>query len=164
MPDNVERAAKVIRDVRSKVLDDYQTGSFPPERSEVMYAKALDRAKLLAAPSDGDLRDALKKVLLSEGCSPGSSIHSWRCEYPERYGDCDCVGEVVDQLLPIIAAHVAERERKLREEIAGEIGREQLDRHMEYGEAGDPVNDFERGWRGGNVQALKRAEQIARGE
>jgi hypothetical protein len=27
-----------------------------------------------------------------------SSIHSWRCSYPDRYGHCTCLGELVAEL------------------------------------------------------------------
>lgn len=27
-----------------------------------------------------------------------SSIHSWRCEHPDRYGPCDCFAELVADL------------------------------------------------------------------
>jgi hypothetical protein len=35
--------------------------------------------------------EAASKALIDEGGAPGNSIHSWRCEYPDRYGECDCV-------------------------------------------------------------------------
>lgn len=34
------------------------------------------------------------EIILAEGGGPGNSIHGWRCEYPERYGPCDCVQEL----------------------------------------------------------------------
>lgn len=37
--------------------------------------------------------EAAAKALTNEGAAPGSSIHSWRCEYPDRYGECGCVHE-----------------------------------------------------------------------
>lgn len=30
-------------------------------------------------------------VLNAEGAAPDDSIHSWRCKYPDQYGDCDCI-------------------------------------------------------------------------
>ena len=38
-------------------------------------------------------------------------IHSWRCEYPDRYGRCDCFKLAVDA---IIRAFAAERSELLR--------------------------------------------------
>lgn len=32
-----------------------------------------------------------------------SSIHSWRCEHPDRYGHCDCFAELVSDLAPLLA-------------------------------------------------------------
>lgn len=51
---------------------------------------------------------AATKTLLDKGAAPGHSIHSWRCEHPDRYGKCSCVEEtakeVVAKLRPLIAA------------------------------------------------------------
>lgn len=35
--------------------------------------------------------EAAAKTLLNEGAAPGHNIHTWRCEDPGRYGECDCV-------------------------------------------------------------------------
>ena len=45
--------------------------------------------------------------LTDEGAAPGSSIHSWRCEYPERYGSCDCVDEVARIVLSAVYDDIA---------------------------------------------------------
>jgi hypothetical protein len=63
-----------------------------------------------------DLRDesirAAVKVLNDGGGQPGSGLHSWRCEHPDRYGPCTCVAEVASDVVaavePIIHATVAE--------------------------------------------------------
>lgn len=44
----------------------------------------------------------LGDVLSAEGGEPGSSIHGWRCEYPDRYGPCECVDEVARAQLAAI--------------------------------------------------------------
>lgn len=41
-------------------------------------------------------RDAIEKALAENGVDSG--IHSWRCEYPDRYGPCTCLEELVDDL------------------------------------------------------------------
>lgn len=55
------------------------------------------------------LSEKIEAVLRGAGLSdqPGqvdSSIHSWRCEHPDRYGACTCfrelVAELVDALVP----------------------------------------------------------------
>jgi hypothetical protein len=43
--------------------------------------------------------DRVRKVLVEWGCEPGASPHGWRCEYPERYGDCDCLNEMANDVL-----------------------------------------------------------------
>jgi hypothetical protein len=48
--------------------------------------------------------EVASRVLLDEGAGPGNSIHSWRCEYPDRYGPCDCVGEVAQELAQTLLA------------------------------------------------------------
>lgn len=36
--------------------------------------------------------DRIAEVLLRAGAAPGPyGLHGWRCEYPDRYGPCDCV-------------------------------------------------------------------------
>ena len=53
------------------------------------------------------LIEATAKTLNDEGAAPGHSIHSWRCEYPDRFGGCSCVaevaGEVVGTVLRLLA-------------------------------------------------------------
>jgi hypothetical protein len=39
------------------------------------------------------------KVLTDEGGAPGNSLHSWRCEYPDRYGECDCLTQTAESIL-----------------------------------------------------------------
>lgn len=59
------------------------------------------------APEPTTLHETVVAVLLAEGAGAGSSIHGWRCEYPDRYGPCDCVAEaastVVEALRPWLA-------------------------------------------------------------
>lgn len=35
-----------------------------------------------------------------------SSIHSWRCEHPDRYGECSCFADLVDDLMRVIRGRV----------------------------------------------------------
>lgn len=73
-----------------------------PEPSEVAETTAGEREV-----------EALAKVLIEEGAGVGSSIHGWRCEYPDRYGPCDCVDETARAILdsPALAA-LLDRERR----------------------------------------------------
>lgn len=60
-----------------------------------------------------DLRKKLAKVINDCGGEPGSSLHSWRCEDKERYPEeCLCVAYVVDEMLPIIEQHYAEKMKR----------------------------------------------------
>jgi hypothetical protein len=34
-----------------------------------------------------------------EGGEPGNSLHGWRCEYPDRYGKCECLNQVATGIL-----------------------------------------------------------------
>lgn len=45
------------------------------------------------------VREAVAQTLINEGAAPGNSIHSWRCEYPDQYGPCNCVRAVADAAL-----------------------------------------------------------------
>lgn len=54
-------------------------------------------------------RDAVAVILREHGLSDrpdlyDSSIHGWRCEYPDRYGRCDCFAQLRDSL---VAWHLA---------------------------------------------------------
>lgn len=39
------------------------------------------------------------KVLVDEGGTPGSSLHSWRCEHPDRYGPCNCLEQTAEEIV-----------------------------------------------------------------
>lgn len=47
--------------------------------------------------------------LRDEGGDPGHSIHGGRCEYPDHFGECDCVVATVKEILDAIAPMVEER-------------------------------------------------------
>jgi hypothetical protein len=49
------------------------------------------------------LLDKVAEALIGEGGGPGDSLHSWRCEYPDIYGPCDCVAETVRELWDAVA-------------------------------------------------------------
>ena len=49
-------------------------------------------------------RDRIRRALIEAGLSDrpdlyDSNIHSWRCEYPGRYGHCTCLDDLVDDLV-----------------------------------------------------------------
>ncbi len=46
----------------------------------------------------------IERVLLDEGGVVGSSLHSWRCEYPDRYGPCNCIPEVAGECADALAS------------------------------------------------------------
>jgi len=51
-----------------------------------------------------ELRERLRVVLAENGVDEApATLHSWRCEYPERYGKCDCVAELVTDLVAVVA-------------------------------------------------------------
>lgn len=47
---------------------------------------------------------AAMEALISEGGSPGNSIHSWRCEHPDMYGSCDCAAEAAKAIANAVVA------------------------------------------------------------
>lgn len=50
--------------------------------------------------NDDELRTAMKLVLTHNGLGPPEAdIHSWRCRYPETYGECDCLSMLLDDLV-----------------------------------------------------------------
>lgn len=49
------------------------------------------------------LRERLRVVLAENGVDEApATLHSWRCEYPERYGKCDCIAELVTDLVAVV--------------------------------------------------------------
>lgn len=53
-----------------------------------------------------DIKQKIRAVLEGAGLSDNpeefdSSIHSWRCEYPDTYGQCTCFQELLDQLVAL---------------------------------------------------------------
>jgi len=51
-----------------------------------------------------DARAIVVRVLRAEGGDPGNSLHSWRCEYPDHYGKCDCLEQTADEILAALRA------------------------------------------------------------
>jgi hypothetical protein len=53
-------------------------------------------------PSDDE---EIARILGENGATGiGEGIHSWRCEYPDRYGACDCADRLVNDLTDLIAS------------------------------------------------------------
>ena len=69
----------------------------------------------------GPWRERLRRVLDASGATSTANqgLHSWRCEYPDSYGDgpCDCVDLLLDDLLNLVEPlwRVAEAARGLLE-------------------------------------------------
>lgn len=70
-----------------------------------------------AATGADPLRDRVEALLRGAGLSDepeiyDSSIHSWRCEHPDRYGHCSCLAELVDEVTSL--ARTAQGEAGVR--------------------------------------------------
>ena len=64
--------------------------------------------------------ETLTTFFAEQGVSePGNSLHSWRCEYPDRYGECACVEEMITDLLS--SDWLRERDRRIRSVVGKEI-------------------------------------------
>ena len=50
--------------------------------------------------------EAAAQALSDEGGDPGNSIHSWRCEHPDRYGDCTCLRETAHEQMRRAIPHL----------------------------------------------------------
>lgn len=69
--------------------------------------KMADRMRAAGwVPLNDEAAATIARVIVEEGGAPGNGLHSWRCEYPERYGACDCVEETARE---IVAALRGER-------------------------------------------------------
>jgi hypothetical protein len=71
-------------------------------------------------PGQGEVEKVVAGVLRNEGCEPGSSIHSWRCEHPDHYGPCTCVEEVAAEVAKALAKRDAEVARRAKVEALRE--------------------------------------------
>lgn len=51
-----------------------------------------------------ELRERIAEVLRENAVSEAfhSTLHPWRCEYPERYGSYTCFEELVDDLVKVM--------------------------------------------------------------
>ena len=50
-----------------------------------------------------ELATALRRVLAENGISGNhDGLHGWRCAYPDRYGECSCVDELVSEIVACI--------------------------------------------------------------
>ena len=49
--------------------------------------------------------EAVAEALRAEGAD--TNIHGWRCEYPDRYGPCDCVTEAAKAAVAALDAYTA---------------------------------------------------------
>ena len=81
--------------------------------------------------------EAGAKALADEGGLPGCSIHSWRCEYPDLYGPCDCVPETVVEILAAV-------EPLIRREVLADL-RAKADECSTVGEVLTLIEEVERG-------------------
>lgn len=52
------------------------------------------------------IRDELTRALAKNGINGDGKdqapFHSWRCEYPERYGPCQCLRELLEDLEAVV--------------------------------------------------------------
>lgn len=46
-----------------------------------------------------DTFERIKRVLVDNGLEPGYSLHGWRCEHPDRFGECDCVDGLANDII-----------------------------------------------------------------
>lgn len=51
-----------------------------------------------------ELAKAVTLALVENGVGQGSSVHGWRCDYPDLYGACDCLAETVTDVVDAVLA------------------------------------------------------------
>lgn len=52
------------------------------------------------------LAELIREEAIANGLAQPGELHSWRCDYPDRYGPCDCLGEFVRDMTAAIAPMV----------------------------------------------------------
>lgn len=55
--------------------------------------------------TDNETRAELRRVLAENGIDDGapSTLHSWRCEHVGRYGACDCLDGLLNDLAVLVS-------------------------------------------------------------
>lgn len=103
---NAEQHVTDVRDELRRQVDTQERRAVRAEQERDDYKAARRRALVLHCWTNedglmmtGDRVEAAAKALTAEGAAPGSSIHSWRCEYSDRYGECGCVHETAGIIL-----------------------------------------------------------------
>lgn len=56
-----------------------------------------------------EIAKAVSLTLIANGVGPvgPDSMHSWRCEYPDRYGPCECFAETVTDIVDAVMREVS---------------------------------------------------------
>lgn len=83
-----------------------ESGYYDREHAERHADQGGTVVPLIAADRLSELVPVVKEFLRYEGGEPGCSMHSWRCEHPDRYGPCTCLEDVSTQLLAALRAHL----------------------------------------------------------
>ena len=57
--------------------------------------------------TDDQLAEDIRGVLVGAGLTDrpeqfGDGIHGWRCEYPDRYERCDCLADLIGDLVRLV--------------------------------------------------------------
>jgi hypothetical protein len=81
-------------------------GVYDDGRSFMAHVAAAVRAEVRAWLESEGAKLQATVTLLAGGAGPGSSLRSWRCEHPDRYGECDCVTETAGEVLAALAEQV----------------------------------------------------------
>ena len=63
----------------------------------------------------------MSERLIEEGAGVGGGFHGWRCEYPDIYGECDCVAESARDILAALRAALAAGDTVVAEALGGRV-------------------------------------------
>jgi hypothetical protein len=70
---------------------------------------------------DVDVEATITRVATEHCLQQGAGgFHSWRCDYPDRYGECDCLAEFVADLTAALSAPVPDDEPFYFDSVTGE--------------------------------------------
>jgi hypothetical protein len=99
--------------------------------SECTLGWAADRLNAALSPpetpavstrsEDVDVEATITRVATEHCLQQGAGgFHSWRCDYPDRYGECDCLAEFVADLTAALSAPVPDDEPFYFDSVTGE--------------------------------------------
>lgn len=65
----------------------------------------------MSEATPNEITEALRRVLIANGADgpENRGYHSWRCQYPDRYGSCSCFEDLLSEMVAALPTGQAEQ-------------------------------------------------------